>query len=311
MTKFRILALDGGGIRGIITTILLQRLSADKSLNGWLDSVDLIAGTSTGGLLALGLAHGIDLQRLRDLYETKGSKIFDDSWLDDLVDLGQIAGAQYDNKNLERELKSLLGQTTLAQLQKKVLITAFDMDNESLDPKQRTWKPKIFHNFPGAGSDGAKLSYKVGLYTSAAPTYFPSVDGYVDGGVFANNPSMCALTQTQDTRIGNHPALSEVVLLSLGTGTSLVYIPGKRLDWGFAQWAKPLISLMLDGVSGIADYQCQKILAEQYHRLAPVFPPGVSLPLDAVKRIPDMVQFAEGVDLSAATKWLHKYWVAD
>ena len=108
----------------------------------------------------------------------------------------------------------------------------------------------------------------------------------------------------------NRPAISEVALLSLGTGTSLVYIPGKRLDWGFAQWVKPLISLMLDGVSGIADYQCQKILGEQYHRLAPVFPPGVSLPLDAVKRVPDMIQFAEGADLAATTKWLRKYWLA-
>lgn len=309
MTKFRILALDGGGIRGIITTILLQRLSADKSLSGWLDSVDLFAGTSTGGLLALGLAQGLGLQQIRDLYETKGSKIFDDSWLDNLVDLGQIAGAQYDNKNLERELKSLLGQTTLAQLKKKVVITAFDMDNESPDPKKRTWKPKIFHNFPGADSDSAELAYKVGLYTSAAPTYFPTVDGYVDGGVFANNPSMCALTQTQDARIRNRPALSEVELLSLGTGTSLVYIPGKRLDWGLAQWAQPLISLMLDGVSGIADYQCSKILGDQYHRLAPVFPPGVSLPIDGVKRVPDMVLFAGGVDLTATAQWLRKNWI--
>jgi len=311
MSKFRILTLDGGGIRGIVTTVLLQRLSADKSLGGWLDSVDLIAGTSTGGLLALGLAHGVDLQTLRELYETKGAQIFDDSWLDNLVDLGQVAGAQYDNKNLERELKRVLGPTTtLSQLTKKVLITSFDLDNESPDPKRRTWKPKVFHNFPGADSDGAELAYKVGLYTSAAPTYFPSVDGYVDGGVFANNPSMCALTQTQDARIRNRPAISEVALLSLGTGTSLVYIPGKRLDWGFAQWVKPLISLMLDGVSGIADYQCQKILGEQYHRLAPVFPPGVSLPLDAVKRVPDMIQFAEGADLAATTKWLRKYWLA-
>ena len=311
MAKFRILSLDGGGIRGIITTDLLQRLSSDKSLGGWLDSVDLIAGTSTGGLLALALAHGVDLQQIRDLYQMKGSKIFDDTWLDNLVDIGQIAGAQYDNKNLERELKSIFGQTTLAQLQKKVLITAFDLDNEDPDAAERTWKPKIFHNFAGSDSDGAEPAYKVGLYTSAAPTYFPSVDGYVDGGVFANNPSMCALTQTQDTRVRNRPALDDIVLLSLGTGTSLVYIPGKRLDWGFAQWAKPLVSLMLDGISGIADYQCQKILGEKYHRLAPVFPAGVSLPLDAVKRIPDMIQFGEDTDLSVTTKWLRKYWLPD
>ncbi|HLE27034.1 MAG TPA: patatin-like phospholipase family protein [Anaerolineales bacterium] len=311
MSTFRILSLDGGGIRGIITATMLQRLSADQRLRGWLDSADLIAGTSTGGLLALGLAHGVDLQRIRDLYETKGREIFDDSWLDDLVDLGQVAGAEYDNRKLERELRSIFGETTLAQLQKRVLITAFDLDNESADLKRRTWKPKLFHNFPGPDSDGAALAYKMGLYTSAAPTYFPSVDGYIDGGVFANNPSMCALTQTQDARIRNHPALSEIVLLSLGTGTPLVYVPGKRLDWGFAQWAQPLISLMLDGVSGIADYQCGKILNERYHRLAPVLPPSVSFPLDAVKRVPDMIQFAEGLDLSATIQWLRKHWMPD
>ena len=186
------------------------------------------------------------------------------------------------------------------------------MQSRVRDPKKRSWKPKIFHNFPGNDSDGGELAYKVGLYTSAAPTYFPTVDGYVDGGVFANNPSMCALTQTQDARIGKlRPALADVVLLSLGTGTSLVYIPGTRLDWGYAQWAKPLISLLMDGVSGIADYQCQKLLGEQYCRLAPVFPPGVSYPLDAVKRVPEMVKFAEGIELTDTAKWLRKYWMTD
>jgi hypothetical protein len=147
------------------------------------------------------------------------------------------------------------------------------------------------------------------LYTSAAPTYFPTVDGYVDGGVYANNPSVCALSQTQDPRIGRQPDMDEVVLLSLGTGTSLVYIKGKRLDWGFAQWVQPLISLMLDGVSGVADYQCQQFLGEHYHRLAPVFAPGVSLPLDAVKRVPEMVAFAEGVKLDRTVQWLQTHWL--
>jgi hypothetical protein len=122
---------------------------------------------------------------------------------------------------------------------------------------------------------------------------------------------MCALTQSQDTRIRNRPALSEVVLLSLGTGTSMVYIEGKRLDWGFGQWAKPLVSLIMDGVSGIADYQCQMLLGNNYHRLAPVFPPGLSLPLDAIKRVPDMVQFAKDVNLSATTRWMNTYWMSD
>lgn len=313
MAPFRILSLDGGGIRGIITTVLLQRLSSNRSLEGWLDNVDLIAGTSTGGLLALGLARGLDLQVIRDLYEKKGAEIFDDSWFDNLMDLGQISGAQYDNKNLQAELKQLFKQTTLKQLSKKVLIPAFDLDNEA-HRSERTWKPKIFHNYPGKDSDGDELVYKVGLYTSAAPTYFPSVDGYVDGGVYANNPSMCALAQALDNRFGTPPALTDISLLSLGTGTSLFYIEDDKKnehDWGFARWAKPLVSLMLDGVSGIADYQCKQLLNEKYHRLSPVFEPEVSLPLDAVDRIPDMVKVARHHDLSETVEWIKKYWMVN
>lgn len=307
MAKYRILSLDGGGIRGVLTVAILERLEAECP--GFLSNIDLVAGTSTGGLVALALAHGVELRKIRDLYEKKGSKVFFDSWLDDILDLGQIVGAQYGNKNLEQQLKRLLGKTTLAQLQKKVLITAFDLDNES--PNERSWKPKLFHNFPGQDSDGSILAYKVGLYTSAAPSYFPSVDGYVDGGVFANNPSMCALAQTQDPRFGSPPKLSDVLVLSIGTGTSQAYIPGKQHDWGYAQWAKPLVSLILDGVNRIADYQCQMILGTGYHRIQPMFPPRVSIPIDAVQQVPTIVRFAEDFKFSATIDWLSKYWMKE
>jgi hypothetical protein len=251
----------------------------------------------------------MSLEQIRDLYENKGSLIFSDSLLDNLADLGNIEGAQYSNVDLEKELERFFGDTTLAQLKKRVLITSFDLDNESSDETQRRWKPKIFHNLPGKDSDGIQLARKVGMYTTAAPTYFPSVDGYIDGGVFANNPSMCALTQTQDTRVRKRPALTDIVLLSVGTGLSLIHIPGQQLDWGLAQWAKPILTLILDGASGIADYQCARLLNKRYHRLAPVFPPGVVLDLDAIKQVPDMVQFAKQVDLANTAKWLAKYWM--
>lgn len=308
MAVYRILSIDGGGIRGIISTILLERLSAEPSLSGWLGNVDFLAGTSTGGLLALGIAKPLDLQVIRNLYETKGKSIFDDSWLRDLRDLEGIIGAKYDIANLDKELQEIFGATTLKQLSKRVLITAFDLDNGVADEAQRTWKPKLFHNFPGPDSDGDQLAYKVGLYTAAAPTYFPSVDGYIDGGVFASNPAMCALAQTQDPRIGDLPALNDVVLLSLGTGTSLTYITGEYLDWGYAQWAKPLVSLMLDGVAGIADYQCSQLLGSAYHRLAPVFPPPTIIPMDAVDRIPQMIAFAGQVALGPTIEWLKAHW---
>jgi len=311
MTKYRVLSIDGGGIRGIVTAVMMQRLAARAGLEGFLDQIDLITGTSTGGLLALGIAHGLDLEEIRGFYELDGPKIFDDSWLDDLLDLGKLRGADYKTAPMRRVLKRILGDdTTLGQLKKRVLITAFDMDNEDPDEMKRTWKPKLFHNFPGAGNDRHELAYKVGLYTAAAPTYFPSVDGYIDGGVYANNPAMCGLAQTQDTRYRPTPSMDDVVLLSLGTGASLFHVKGKTHDWGYVQWVKPLINLMLDGISGIADYHCHQMLRERYHRLAPVFPPEVSIPMDDIKKIPYMIRFAEELDLSPTVRWMKRHWMA-
>jgi hypothetical protein len=123
---------------------------------------------------------------------------------------------------------------------------------------------------------------------------------------------MCALAQTQDQRYFDPPtALDDVVLLSLGTGTSLLHVKGKTHNWGYAQWIKPLISLMLDGVSGIADYQCRQMLRERYHRLAPVFPPDVSIPMDDVDKIPYMIDFADRVRLTKTIDWLKANWMAD
>ncbi|HOM17360.1 MAG TPA: patatin-like phospholipase family protein [Thermoguttaceae bacterium] len=311
MARFRILSIDGGGVRGLIPAILLRRIVKTPQLEDFLNSVDLIAGTSTGGLLALGIAHGMDLEAIIDLYINKASEIFDDSWLDDLVDLGGLSGAEYDIKNLRKEVEKLFGNLTLGKLKKRVLITSFDLDNEDSDPRKRTWKPKLFHNFSGPNSDADVLVAKVALYTCAAPTYFPSVEGYIDGGVYANNPAMCALAQTQDKRYPPNPRLEEVLLLSLGTGLNLQYIKGKTHDWGYAQWIKPLINLMLDGVTGIADYQCRQLLNERYHRLTPVFPPGRKFEMDDVDKIDQMRQFAETYPIEETIRWITERWNGD
>lgn len=307
MAKYRIISLDGGGIRGLIATIILQRLTATPGLEDLLESTDLIAGTSTGGLVALGVAHGLELSLISELYIEKGPAIFDDSWLDNLTDLGKFIGAEYDIKPLRRELKRLFGAVELGQLSKHVLVTTFDLDNEV--PERRTWKPKLFHNFSGPGNDRQARVVDVGLYTSAAPTYFPSVDGYVDGGVYANNPSMCALAQALDRRYEPTPALEEIRILSLSTGNILQYVKGKDVDWGYTQWLKPMINLILEGTTSITDYQCRQLLGERYHRLDPDFPPGVNVPLDAVGKIPYLIEFAESVPLDPTVEWLRKHWL--
>lgn len=304
----RILSVDGGGVRGVIPTVIAQRVCREPGLEGWFEEVDLVAGTSTGGLIALALAAGIDLQTVRDLYEQRAAKVFADSFLDDIRDLGKILGADYDVGNLRRELREVFGERTLDDLGKRVLIAAFDLDNE--DATARTWKPKLFHNFPGPDSDGQQLAYKVGTYTSAAPTYFQSEDGYIDGGVFATNPTMCAVAQTQDARIPDDERadLHELRVLSLGTGRSLTYVEGQSLDWGYLQWVRPLIELMLDGTNGIAHYQCGQLLGDHYFRLAPTFPPDITIGMDDVDKVPYMIGFAEQLDLAPLVTWLHANW---
>jgi uncharacterized protein len=306
MATYRILSFDGGGIRGIVSLVMLRRLQ--RRTPELVARTDLIAGTSTGGIIALGLAAGKSVDELIALYRDNGERIFDDSWWDDVVDLGKISGADYDSRNLAKVLRREFGDTRLRELNKQVLIPAFDLDNEDPDPRRRTWKPLFYHNFPGSDSDGEQRVVDVALSTSAAPTYFPSYRGNVDGGVVANNPSMAALTETQDPRavLSPRPGLEEILMLSVGTGTVLSYVAGTKHDWGYAQWAKPLLNLLLDASMGIADYECRQILRERYHRLAPVFDPGVNIRLDEWKRLPELIAFAESVDLGPVGSWLEQ-----
>jgi len=308
VANFRILSFDGGGIRGVLTAVLLGRLSDEYPglLQRRPDAITMFSGTSTGGILALGIAAGLTPQQIRDLYVVNGKLIFDASWMRDVVEIGGLSGAKYDNANLKRILNETFGGLRLKDLKARVLIASFRLDNQESDPSKRTWSPKFFHNFPGPDSDGESLVVDVAMATSAAPTYFPSYDGYIDGGVTANNPSMAAVAQALDGR--NQPAeraaLEEIKLLSLGTGVSLQYIEGQDLDWGDAQWIKPILNVMMDGSVGVADFQCSQLLGNRYCRLEPVFPAGKSFPMDDVSKIVDLMDFARSFDLSAALTWL-------
>src|SRR5437867_6589805 len=249
-TAYRILSVDGGGIGGLYAAVLLDRLT--REVPTLVDGVDLVAGTSTGGIIALGLAHGLAPADLVALYRDRAKEIFDDSWLDDLKDLGGLTGADYDNDKLKALLEEVFGKKTrLKQLKKRVLVPTFDLDNESRDPGKRMWKPKFFHNYPGPDSDGGELVVDVALRTSAAPTYFPTYQGYIDGAVVANNPAMAALAQALDAGTGKQ-ALQDVRLFSLGTGVNHTYGAGKALAWGYAEWAHALHTLGVAGIDGVA-----------------------------------------------------------
>ena len=185
----------------------------------------------------------------------------------------------------------------LKDLSKKVLIPSFQLDNQAPQAGQRHWKLKFFHNFPGPDSDGEELVVDVALRTSAAPVYFPSYQVYVDGGVVANDPSMAALAQALDGQTGGQ-ALADVQILSIGTGSNPTYIAGHDLDWGVAQWAKPLVNLMIDGVMGVAEYQCARLLGDRYFRLEPQLPKPVGM--DDASAVGDLLLAASSVDIAPA-----------
>lgn len=302
MSPFHVLSLDGGGIRGVLTASILERLEA--GMPGLLNEVNLIAGTSTGGILALALASGMSPTEVREMYERLGNKVFKDSLWDNLKDLGGARGAQYSNTYLKEELTNTFGSMTLNELKTTVLISSFDLDNEATSfGKVRSWKPKYFHNFPGEDSDGHEKVVDVALYTSAAPTYFPVYHGYVDGGVVSNNPSMCALAQALEAGTGKQK-LRDVRILSIGTGVNPRFLTAVDDDWGFVQWGPHVISLMMEGSMGLADYQCRQLLHDHYLRINPVLP--VQIGLDGLDQVPMMKSLASQFDLEEARAWLKR-----
>jgi patatin-like phospholipase/acyl hydrolase len=294
-----ILSLDGGGIRGVLTAKLLERLEAACP---FLDGVQLFAGTSTGGLLALGLARGLSPTDLVELYRQWGSVIFSDrDALDRLAGpADELWRADYDNQQgLRSALLPHFEGLRLRDLGHRVLIPTFDLC-ASLPSGQRQWKPKFLHNYDTPGNDGAVSVLDAALRTTAAPTYFPSYQGAIDGGVVVNNPSMCAVAKALKAGV----PLEEIHVLSLGTGFSPRKIEGQRLDWGSSQWSTRIIQLMLEGMPGVADYQCAQVLGPRYLRLDVTLEEPIDL--DDAERVADLIEIAEATSLAEAIAWLRR-----
>src|SRR5262245_5024740 len=339
MSKYRILALDGGGIRGLLTTMLLERLCLQPGLEQVFDDTFLIAGNSSGALIALAMAHGLaqpttaqTLGRIRGVFEN-GPLIFGSAVP---FPVGFWLWPKFGEEARASGLKKLLGEhTRLRDLQRHVLISSFQLDkqrtaHQSVQPPQenaglprqvkrlkeaRTWRAKLFHNFP-PDSDCDLEAWKVALYSTAAPAYFPTADGFIDGGVYANNPAMCALAQLFDDRYAptRKPPLNDVLLLSVGAGQNLKFIEGPRHNWGVLRWASNYVWLTMDGTVGVADYQCRQMLtAKNYWRLAPNVPADEVIELDDLDKINRLTELTEefvaGCEFRDCVAWLRSNWM--
>lgn len=312
-TPYRILSIDGGGLRGVIPLAILERL--DAAVDDWRSRINMYAGTSTGGLIALGLAKGMSPQDLLNIYLAKGPLIFERSLWHEVKDIGQVTGPKYDSTNRLAVCKEMFGTVRLGDLRSKdgnsghVVITSFDLDDK-IDPDSTTrrWKAKIFHNMPIATghSDDLEFAYRVAMRTSAAPTYFSSYDGFVDGGVFANNPSMCALAQVRDRRLKNPIPLEAVRMLSLSTGVYPHHINGDE-NWGLAEWAPHLVSLLMDGVNEVAEFETKQLMENDSYCRIPLRL-STDIALDDVSELGTLQRIGNAATLTDATKFLKTYW---
>ena len=268
---FKILSIDGGGIRGVIPAYLLREIETATGTR-IADHFDLVVGTSTGGIIAIGLTLPNSRGKpkytaadLLDLYEQQGKVIFERSFWDGLTDAHGIIDELYDAKNIEKILKKLTGTARLKDEVKPLVVTAYDLERR---------EPYFFKSIRAGQipEERDHFMWAAARATSAAPTYFEpmlldtSTTGdrirraLVDGGVFVNTPALCAYVEAID--LGARP--DDIMVVSLGTGVNTRAIPyQKAKDWGYAKWAKPIISVMMDGAADAADYHLQLLLPER------------------------------------------------
>jgi uncharacterized protein len=257
----RVLSIDGGGIRGIVPATVLAALE-QRSGKPVCELFDLIGGTSTGGILALALtrpdADGKarwSAEAIVDLYRNEGPRIFSRTIVKRITSIEGLIDERYDNGPLEEVLATYFGDTTVDQALTDVFVTSYDLVARA---------PKFFKSWREDAGIAMALAAQA---TAAAPTYFEPVAvgaaALVDGGVFANNPAMCAYAEA--ARLW--PA-EPITVLSLGTGSQTRPITLKQASgWGLLEWARPIIDVVFDGSSDAVDYQLQHILGDSYVRL--------------------------------------------
>jgi len=293
---YRILSFDGGGIRGILSARIVERLGEARP--GFAAKTDMFAGTSTGSILALALAKGLSAHDIVELYEDTGPHIFShrDFW--DRFALDELRRADYAAEPLKRALKGSYGDTLVGDLGADILVPALNISR---------WRPKFFNK-----DDDSWTLWEVGLASAAAPTYLPGFTGpdgccYADGGLFANNPAPFAITETQIKGL----RLDSVVMLSLGTGAFRPAIQAADgMDWGIYQWALDpglLMPAVFDAPVMAATTSAERILGDRFRRIQPQLQKPVDL--DETGKIDELLAEADDLDLRPTLDWVDEHWL--
>eukprot|EP01117_Protostelium_nocturnum_P019052 TRINITY_DN813_c1_g1_i4.p1 TRINITY_DN813_c1_g1~~TRINITY_DN813_c1_g1_i4.p1 ORF type:complete len:235 (+),score=37.27 TRINITY_DN813_c1_g1_i4:500-1204(+) len=226
------------------------------------------------------------------MLEVTGDTIFKTSMLSNALN-----SAKYRNNHLKIVCDLIWREHKLKDAKKTLLIPAFLLDNE--EKENRSCEPRVFHTFGNEHDD--ELASDVVMRTIAAPTIFPSYQKYVDGGLFAHDPSSQTLSFVlSPKRMNKNPR--EVCLLSFGTGRVFRFYDDPNHDWGYYQWISRLPACFWEGMLGNSGMICKEILGDQYFRLDP--PLESEIAMDDPLVIPELTKIANEYDITSVLSWI-------
>lgn len=281
--RFQILSLDGGGIKGLFSAAVLAAIEEDLGVNV-VDHFDLITGTSTGGIIALGLGLGLRPREIVEFYLSKGSRIFPHwyglKWLQHWVSY------KFSQKPLMQALQECFKDQRLGNSKKRLVIPSYNLGEDDVyifrTPHHKHLK-----------RDYKVPAWKIALATGAAPTFFSCcqhVDRLrlIDGGVWANNPTMVGIVEAYGTL---KIPLEAIWVFSIGTSNAVSH-RRKRLNWGgIVAWGlgNAAIDVIMRGQSIGVNNQATFLLGhERIERLNPSVASS-EFSLDGVHKAADLI----------------------
>ncbi|CAK9081678.1 Putative sporulation hydrolase CotR [Durusdinium trenchii] len=318
-----VLSLDGGGIKGAVSARVLTRICDE--FPDLMDRVDLIAGCSTGTILGGMLATGFSPAEVTEMFEVASPLVFRTTVWEQLKNLGMLTGPNHDGEGKLKILQHAFRGLSLGELPKGICFTASHVQDDRCAP--RVWTNVVnhskttyvgHHEFSDDEFDDEdfldeevkaeqerfsvldmKLADIVNGAT-AAPLYFPSFNGHVDGGLWSNDPAMAALAVVSPVR-----DLENVCLLSIGTGlTEADETCEVGPKWGLKQWLPWLVDFLFFSTAKATQFNCKAMLGRRYHRLDPILPNPVAL--NDVSAIDELIEAANRADLEPTLRFLEK-----
>jgi Ca2+-binding EF-hand superfamily protein/peroxiredoxin len=275
---FRILSVDGGGLRAVVAAAVIAEI--EDEIPGFIDSIDLFAGTSAGGVMAELYSMHYHPRQVLDVML---------NYWPNAMSKRQLKGAKYDPSYMINMIRDIGGTRRLADVSTyghaNVLVPTFHLGKGRARPftEKEHWGPKIYSSMPRSDGqpnrDEGELLWELAIKAMAAPAYFPPFKGFIDGGVCINNPAVAALAHALNPAYGN-VSLGNVRMLSVGTG----FFPTSFTDeeWDVGQFSvvkrvRDLIDGMMEGSNQSIDHIAHNILRKAYMRINPELLQGFSL----------------------------------